>query len=365
MDAASNPDLSCEVLCIDAMAWCRVVHTHGLQRPWDLLFPPNRLYAENSTFEVGSNVRHCTIVIEGIIVGVFVLAMRARDCCLIDVRCQSDAPPVWADALIDHWQNVAGGLNADMLTGPVGAFAFLTDGVAEPGTKEPESIHISSYPEILVVCLRRRGYVHAWSGSIWGRQGAVGTASAINIGPHSSVRVGSWMNVISIARDLEKVLSTAFSTLPWHRGSGAGLPSLIRAYAPIFRPSLALAARTPDDTAAGAVLMHKDVAKVPRWVYSLPRPLQALWLRIASARSQSIHASVIGIVPHLRNSAYSAELFAATQRVFDAADAVTTSWIRDDNSPSRMMAKRAGLSPLQQRLVFRLHLQTCLTSKGE
>lgn len=365
MEQVSNPASLGTVVCVDAPAWCRMLHTHGLQRPWDLLFPPQRLYARDSTFDVGSELRHCLIKDHGVVTAMFVLAMRADDCCLIDVRCKPRASALWVELLADHWLSVAAELRAQTLTGPVGAFAFLTDGVSEPGAQVPESIHISSYPEILVACLRRRGYVHAWSGRIWGRQGAVGTASAINIGPHSSVRVGSWMNVISIARDLEKVLSTAFSTLPWHRGSGAGLPSLVRAYAPIFSPSLALTARTPDDTAAGAVLMHKDVTKVPRWVYSLPRLLQALWLRIASARSHSIHASVIGIVPHLRNSAYSAELFAATQSVFDAAATVNTSWIRDDNAPSRMMAKRSGLSPLQQRFVFRLHLQTCLTSKGE
>lgn len=353
------------VHCIHAQSWCRLLRKNDLQRPWDLLFPPSRLYAENASFEIGSNVRHCVIVIEGIIEAAFVLAMRAGDCCLIDVRCRPNAPLEWTNLLIDYWQDVADELNADTLTGPVGAFAFLTDGVSEHNAHNVTSIHISNYPEILVGSLLRRGYVHAWSGTIWGRNGAVGTAPTAIPSKHSSVRVGSWMNVISIARDLESVLSTAFSTLPWHRGSGAGLPSLIRAYAPVFSPKLALTASTPDDTVAGAVLMYKDVAAIPNVVAALPRLLQALWLRIAAARSRSIHVSVIGVTPEYRNSCYSADLFAATQKVFDSAENVSTSWIRDDNKMSQMIAKRAGLSPLQKRIVFRLILQSCSTSKGE
>ena len=353
------------VHCIHAQSWCRLLRKNDLQRPWDLLFPPSRLYAENASFDIGSNVRHCVIVIEGIIEAAFVLAMRAGDCCLIDVRCRPNAPLEWTNLLIDYWQDVADELNADTLTGPVGAFAFLTDGVSEHNAHNVTSIHISSYPEILVGSLLRRGYVHAWSGTIWGRNGAVGTAPTTIPSKHSSVRVGSWMNVISIARDLEDVLSTAFSTLPWHRGSGAGLPSLVRAYAPIFSPKLALTSRTESDLAAGAVLMYKDVTNVPRWVYKLPRLLQAAWLRVASARSQSLHTSVIGVRPEYRNTAHSSDLFAATQGIFNSAESVNTSWIRDDNRLSQMMARRAGLSPLQQRTVFRLIRQSCSTQQGE
>lgn len=351
------------VQCIHAKSWCRALRKNDLQRPWDLLFPPSRLYAQNSSFEVGTHVHHCVIVIDGIIEAAFVLAMRDRDCCLIDVRCRPNAPLEWMDLLIDYWQDLADKLNAETLTGPVGAFAFLTDGVSASDADIIKSIHISSYPEILVGSLLRRGYVPAWSGTIWGRNGAVGTAPMIVPSKHSSVRVGSWMNVISIARDLESVLSTAFSTLPWHRGSGAELLSLVHAYAPIFVPKLALTARTSDNAVAGAVLMHKDIPTVPTWVYLLPRLLQALWLRIAAARSRNIHVSVIGVTPEYRSTGYSADLFSATQKVFRDAETVNTSWIRDDNRMSQMMAKRAGLSPLQQRFVFRLHLQSCSTSK--
>lgn len=353
------------VQCIHAKSWCRALRKNDLQRPWDLLFPPSRLYAQNSSFEIGTHVHHCVIVIDGIIEAAFVLAMRDRDCCLIDARCRPNAPLEWMDLLIDYWQDLADKLNAETLTGPVGAFAFLTDGVSASDADIIKSIHISSYPEILVGSLLRRGYVPAWSGTIWGRNGAVGTAPMIVPSKHSSVRVGSWMNVISIARDLEDVLSTAFSTLPWHRGSGAGLPSLVRAYAPIFSPRLALTSRTERDLAAGAVLMHKDITSVPRWVYRLPRCLQAAWLRVASARSQSVHTSVIGVRPEYRNSAHSSDLFAATQMIFDSSESVNTSWIRDNNRLSQMMARRAGLSPLQHRTVFRLIRQSCSTSQGE
>jgi len=365
MTQQSMTTLEYAVRCVDVRTWCRVIKRNGLHRPWDLLFPPSRLYAAGSSFEVGSEVCHCVISYDQQAVAVFVLAMRAQDCCLIDVRCKPGIRPDWADVVIDYWQQTADQFQAETLTGPLGAFAFLTDGVAEPGTYSPESIHISWYPEILVASLLRRGYVHAWSGTIWGRHGAAGTAPSFSSGKHSSVRVGSWMNVISIARDLESVLTTAFSTLSWHRGSGAGLPSLVRAYTPIFTPSLALTAQTPEQTVAGAVLMHKDLSTVPTWLYSMPRTVQALWLRIASLGSHCIHASVIGIVPDMRNSRYALDLFEATAAVFASADSVTTSWIRDNNTASRLMAMRAGLKPLQQRFVFRLIRQSCSTSQGE
>jgi len=365
MGVTTDRDSAPYVLDIRAQRWCTVLRRVGLQRPWDLIFPPNRLYARGSTFSVGTNVRHCVLMKDGRAEAMFVLAMREGDCCLIDVRCQTDADDSWADAIIDHWQAMGREYGANTLIGPVGAFAFLTDGVAESNAHTINSIHIPCYPEILVASLRRRGYVHAWSGAIWGRERAVGTAPKNVAQQTSSVRAGSWMNVISIARDLESVLSTAFSTLPWHRGSGAGLASLVRAYAPIFSPKLTLTSRTEDALAAGAVLIHKDIANVPRWVYVLPRLLQAVWLRIASARSQCLHTSVIGVRPEFRNTAHSSDLFAATLRIFNSAASINTSWIRDDNRLSQMMARRAGLSPLQQRFVFRLVCQSCSTPKGE
>lgn len=354
---------SCCVRDVDLHEWCRALRLFNLHRPWDLLFPPKRLYFPNSTFDVGSHLRFGIIHVNDCTVAAFVIALRETDCCLIDVRCAPDAPDQWVELLLDHWNVIANKLGAYTMTGPVGAFAFLTDGVSESDTAPPDSIHISCYPEILVASLRRRGYVHAWSGAIWGRQGAVGTAHATTQQPNSRVRVGSWMNIISIARRLETVLSLSFSTLSWHRGSGAALVSLVRAYAPIFTPRLALTAG--DTSVIGAVLLHKDISSVPAYVYSMPRLLQVAWLRIAASRSQTIHASVIGLLPEARNSRAGAELFYATTQAFDHASAVTTSWIRNDNRASQAMASRAGLRPIQQRFVFRLVCQSCSTSEGE
>lgn len=338
----------------------------GLSRPTDLLFPPERLFNPAWGFQTG--LHHVFELVysqqQNRVVAAYVFAQREQDICLIDVRATPDAPGEWVEHMITSWETIATNCKADSMVGPVGCFAFLADGVSEDYIINSETIHIPAYPNILVACLRRRGYVSAWSGTVWGRQGAYGTPQVDVQQRISSVRTGSWMNIFSIALKLERVLSASFATLPWHRGSGAPLPSLVRSYAPVFDPSLVMLGGTLKDP-SGAVLTHHELSSVPQSAYALPRFLQRLWLWRRSRQSGSLHVSVIGLLPRSRNSRTGFALFKATEQLLRSATLVTTSVIRDDNDASRLMAQRMGLSPLQQRIVFRKQCQQCSTTIGE
>lgn len=337
--------------------WCRVVRASGLSRPCDLLFPPQLLYRKNSRFQTG--VRHVfAVVSDGTNAHLaYVLAMRGQDCCLIDVRAHSHSCDAAFEVLIDHWHGVAERLGATSMIGPVGAFAFLTDGVAAGDAEEVKSIHIPVYPATLVDSLLRRGYVHAWSGAVWGRCGKRAVQDHERYQPHAGVQGGTWMSVVSSVRKLEEVLSASFTTLPWHRGRGAAVSALAISYAPVFSPALALAGEH-DARTVGAVLMYRDVDFVPAFVYTLPRMLQKIWLWLASRQSHLLHVSVIGLLPEARNSRIALALFRATRHAFSRAEAVTTSWVRSENRASQLMCERAGLSPLQHRTVFHKVLST-------
>ncbi len=337
--------------------WCRVVRASGLSRPWDLLFPPQLLYRKNSRFQTG--VRHVfAVVSDGTNAHLaYVLAMRGQDCCLIDVRAHSPSCDAAFEVLIDHWHLTSQRLGAASMIGPVGAFAFLTDGLATHGDPELKSIHIPVYPAGLVDCLLRRGYVHAWSGAVWGLRGRSAQRGQEQQPPHAEVQRGAWMSVLSSVRKLERVLSASFSTLPWHRGRGADLFALARGYAPVFSPSLALSGELHDRT-VGAVLIYRDVPVVPTFIYSLPGILRQLWLWNTSRKTKLLHVSVIGLLPEARNSRLAVALFRATRYVLATADAATTSWVRAENRSSQMMCERAGMSPLQHRTVFHKVLPT-------
>lgn len=351
----SSPVL--EVAEIDRKRWCRIVRASGLSRPWDLLFPPQALYRRKSRFETGDHHVFGLVTNGSDTHLAYVLAMRGQSCCLIDVRGPEETSDSAINVMIDHWHGVAERLGATSMIGPVGAFAFLTDGVAAGDAEEVKSIHIPVYPATLVDSLLRRGYVHAWSGAVWGQCGKRAVQDHERYQPHAGVQRGTWMSVVSSVRKLEEVLSASFTTLPWHRGRGAAVASLALSYAPVYSPMLALAgvhhART-----VGAVLMYRDVASVPAFVYSLPRILQKIWLWAASRRSDLLHVSVIGLLPEARNSRIAVALFMATRHAFSMAAAVTTSWVRSENRASQMMCERAGLSPLQHRTVFHKVLST-------
>jgi hypothetical protein len=329
----------------------------NMSRPWDLLFPPESIYKRRSSFDVGTNQVFGLVYAGDVVIAAYVIAMRDRDSCLMDVRCTEGAGNDWPDHMMDHWEQVATASDATTMTGPVGAFPFLTDGVSLEDATQVKSIHIPTYPHIIVDSFVRRGYVHAWSGTIWGRGESVANPPTDEPPRQPGVRVGTWMNVVSTARKLERVLSASFSTLPWHRGSGATLGALARGYFAVCTPSLVLLGEAQAET-VGAVLMYRDMTQIPKTVHSWPRIIQETWLWFAALRSKSVHVSVIGLLPKARNSRTGAALFAATKDVLSRADHVTTSWIRDDNRPSRMMAMRVGLEPIQQRTVFRKVIST-------
>ncbi|MFM8771513.1 MAG: hypothetical protein ACKOE4_05765 [Candidatus Kapaibacterium sp.] len=165
------------------------------------------------------------------------------------------------------------------------------------------------------------------------------------------------MNIASSVRNIERVLSASFTSLPWHRGRGAGVMDLVRSYVPVVSPSLGLQGSV-EDNIVGAVLMYRDVTSVPPFIYSLPRSLQRMWLWWASRRSNVLHVSVIGLLPESRNSRIAKALFEMTHEILAGADGVTTSWVRQENRASQLMCARAGLSPLQHRIVFSKVLST-------
>lgn len=351
------------VACVDARTWCRRVRRWGLSRPWDVLFPPEELYRSGSSFHVGHDMTFVIVMRHHDVIAAYVLGMREEHCCLVDVRsCNSD-DYAWCERMFDHWEQHARARGATAVTGPVGAFAFLTDGVACQGGVV-ESIHIPQYPRTIVDSFQRRGYVHAWSGTIWGRDGAAGTSARSPDEASPIVQRGTWMNLLPTVRLLETVLSSSFASLPWHRGSGAALSSLARRYMLVGNPSLMLTARM-NGQAAGAVLMYRDIARVPAWVSRLPRLLRDAWLLLTSRRSSEIHVSVIGIVPESRNSRIGIALFSAASEIMNRASRVTTSWIRDNNLASSMMARRAGLVPLEQRFVYTKDTSTFPFTSGE
>lgn len=361
--AVSGGDSLPVSICVDARVWCRRVRRAGLSRSWDVLFPPEQLYADNSSFDVGQERTFVLVSIGSLDVAAYVLAMRGSDCCLVDVRSREDADQAWCDVLFQHWHDHAVAAGAASMTGPVGAFAFITDGVPV-GPPDVESVHIAQYPRILVDGFRQHGYVHAWSGTVWGRRGASGTSARSMKGASPSVRRETWMTIIPTLRTLESVLSTSFATLPWHRGSGADLSSLARRFMLVGHPSLMITG-SADGKPAGAILMYRDISSVPERVHRLPSMMRDLWLFFAARRSRLVHVSLIGIVPERRSSRLSADLFDAAAAVLNQAQRVTTSWIRDDNMASKMMSKRAGLEPLEQRFVFRKHLPTLSINYGE
>ncbi|MBU3699426.1 MAG: hypothetical protein FGM33_05365 [Candidatus Kapabacteria bacterium] len=328
-----------------------------------MMFPPEILYRDSSGFEVGRDLDHCLIMQQDRVIAAFVLAMRDSDCCLIDVRADEGAHAAWVELMFDHWHQRAQQRQARAMTGPVGAFAFITDGVSAEAYAG-ESIHIARYPSTIVDSFRRRGYVHAWSGTIWGRIGADESFSRSKHERSPNVRRGTWMNLLSTVRVIEHVLSTSFSSLPWHRGSGAELSSLARRYMLVGEPKLMLTG-TANGRPAGAVLMYRDLPNVPGMVRRWPVLLRDIWLFISSRISRAVHVSVIGIVPEFRNSRLSLALFDAAASVMAAADSVTTSWIRDDNKASGMMARRAGLLPLERRTVFTKELPFNPFTNGE
>ncbi len=350
--------------CVSAAEWCRRIRVAALQRPWDLLFPPERLYAEGSTFEVGSDIVHSLVLLDNRVVACYVIAMRHRVSCLMDVRCVDGADPAWSDAMLEHWESIARTTAAETMMGPVGAFSFLTDGVADGSQGEVNSIHIPVYPHTIVDSFSRRGYVHAWSGAVWGRKGDISTAHFNRDLRLPGVRRGSWMNIASSVRNIEGVLSASFTSLPWHRGRGAGIADLVRSYVPVFAPSLGLQGMFEGRT-VGAVLMYRDVASIPRFVYTLPRNLQRLWLLWASRRSNVLHVSVIGLLPKSRNSRIAKALFEKTLAILAGTSGVTTSCVRQENRASQLMCARAGLHPLQHRIVFTKVLSTIFNNSGE
>lgn len=357
MGEKTRSDSVLEVAELNPMRWCSIVRSAGLSRPWDLLFPPAVIYGKASSFEIGSNRVFAVVYHGGTVIAAYVMATRQSASCLMDVRCGNGADPGWPDMMITHWETIAKRQGAASMIGPVGAFSFLTDGVATHGDGEVKSIHIPVYPPILVDCFLRRGYVHAWSGAVWGQDGKRAAHDRELYQPQAGVQRGTWMSVVSSVRKLEQVLSASFTTLPWHQGRGAAVSSLALSYAPVYSPFLALAGEHNART-VGAVLMYRDVASVPAVVYSLPRFLQKIWLWAASRRSGLLHVSVIGLLPEARNSRVAVALFMATRHVFSMSKAVTTSWVRSENRASQMMCERAGLSPLQHRTVFHKVLST-------
>lgn len=328
-----------------------------------MLFPPEVLYRAGSGFEVGTDLNFCVVREGQNAVAAFVLAMRDRDSCLIDVRADQGADTAWIDLMFEHWHEHAKLCRARAMVGPVGAFAFITDGVASDGGIV-ESIHIAQYPSTIVDSFQRRGYVHAWSGTIWGRIGTDESFSRSQRERSPNVRRGTWMNLLSTVRVLERVLSTSFSSLPWHRGSGAALASLARRYMLVGHPSLMLTG-TADGMPAGAVLMYHDLPSVPATIQRRPRLIRDLWLFLTSRRTARLHVSVIGIVPEHRASRLSAGLFDAAAAIMAGAKSVTTSWIRDDNRASGLMARRAGLVPLEKRTVYSKELPMFPFTTGE
>ncbi|MBU3679506.1 MAG: hypothetical protein FGM32_07860 [Candidatus Kapabacteria bacterium] len=351
-----NPE-PLRIECVSVRQWCRHLRSSDLNRPWDLLFPPEHLYADRSSFEIGTQRVHACVVQGTTVIAVYVIAMRDRTSCLMDVRCVPEADSRWPEAMLEHWEGVATGLAADAMVGPVGAFAFLTDGVAIDQGGEANSIHNASYPHTIVDSLVRRGYVHAWSGAVWGRHGSIDPPHRERNPPISGVRRGTWMSIGSSVRELERVLSASFASLPWHRGSGAGTLALARAYVPVYSPSLALFGESSEQT-VGAVLMYRDVSSVPSRVYSWPRIIQRLWLWAASRRSNEVHVNIIGIIPEHRGTNVAMALFAAAQSVLRSSSGVVTSLVRTENRSSQMMCTRAGLSPLEHRVVFQKVLST-------
>lgn len=363
VSTVSGGDADLTLACVDYGTWCRRIQASGLSRSWDILFPPEVLYRSDSAFEVGSDLVFGLVYTGNDVAGAYILAMRGSDCCLVDVRSREDADQAWCDVLFQHWHDHAVAAGAASMTGPVGAFAFITDGVPV-GPPDVESVHIAQYPRILVDGFRQHGYVHAWSGTVWGRRGASGTSARSMKGASPSVRRETWMTIIPTLRTLESVLSTSFATLPWHRGSGADLSSLARRFMLVGHPSLMITG-SADGKPAGAILMYRDISSVPERVHRLPSMMRDLWLFFAARRSRLVHVSLIGIVPERRSSRLSADLFDAAAAVLNQAQRVTTSWIRDDNMASKMMSKRAGLEPLEQRFVFRKHLPTLSINYGE
>lgn len=332
-----------------AWEWCRVVRYSGLARPWDILVPPKRLYAEGASFQIGSKPRF-TIVRRGEdVVGAFVTALRGDEACIIDVR--SNGPASWFDqalADIEHW---AVANNAHSVKGPVGAYAFFTDGVVTESIVPLDSIHIVTPPPDIVNAFERRGYVPCKSGHLNGRVGGTAAPARPLRTAGDGVTVANWFTIIGIIRRMITALDASFSTLPWHAGPGASAVDLMRTYLPVAFPKGVMMI-DHEGQPAGGVVVYRDVRTVPAHVLRWPFWLQRLWLLIAARRTKDVHVSVAGVLPSIRRTKRGLAAYERFMQLMQDVDAVNTSWIDDRNDLSGKLTIHAGLLPCQHRRVY-------------
>ena len=332
-----------------AKKWCSVVRRSGLGRPWDILTPPKWLYAQEASFQIGTNPRF-TIVRSGTsVVGAYVMAIRGDAACLIDIR--SNGPTTWFDAALDDIETWADHIGAAMVKGPVGAYAFLTDGVVTETIVSIDSIHVATPPSDLVATFERRGYIPCVTGHLNGRIGGAGSPPAPRRTSDEGVTVGTWLTMVGLIRRMIKVLDAAFSTLSWHTGPGASPLDLMRTYLPVALPKGVIMIEQ-NGVPAGGVIAYRDVRHVPDHVLRWPVWLQRLWLFVAARRTSDVHISVAGVLPHVRRSKLGLAAFERFMEFLHEVEHVHTSWIDDRNDLSGRLTIHAGLLPCQHRRVY-------------
>ena len=329
--------------------WCRIVRHSGLARPWDILVPPKRLYAAGASFQIGSKPRFVIVRSGKDIVGAFVTALRGDDACIIDVR--SNGPAHWFDqalADIEDWADVNAAVS---VKGPLGAYAFFTDGVVTESITPLDSIHIVTPPPDIAAAFERRGYVPYKTGHLNGRVGGSAIPPPPRRTTDEGVTVASWLTIVGIIRRMITALDASFSTLPWHSGPGASPIDLMRTYLPVAYPKGVMMI-DHDGQPAGGVVVYRDLRNVPDHVLRWPFWLQRLWLFVAARRTRDVHVSVAGVLPAIRRTKRGLAAYERFMQLLMDVDAVHTSWIDDRNDLSGRLTIHAGLLPCQHRRVY-------------
>lgn len=332
-----------------ARNWCSVVRRNGLGRPWDVLVPPKRLYDARSSFQIGTHPRF-TIVYNGhTVIGAYVMALRGDAACLIDIR--SNGPTTWFDHALDDIEPWAYSVGAAFVKGPVGAYAFLTDGVITESVEPMDSIHLATPPSDIVASFERRGYVPCVSGHINGRVGGKAVLPLMQRTTGEGVTIATWLTIVGIIRRMIKVLDASFSTLSWHSGPGASTIDLMRTYLPVALPKGVMMIEQ-HGAPVGGVIAYRDVRHVPTTVLRWPVWAQRLWLMYAARRSKDVHVSVAGVLPAVRRTKLGLAAFERFTVLLAQVGDVSTSWIDDRNDQSGKLTIHAGLLPCQHRRVY-------------
>lgn len=287
--------------------------------------------------------------INGVVCGAYVVAVRDDVACLIDIRANDRA--TWFDVALDDIEDWAGTVGALGVKGPVGAYAFITDGVVTESTIAVDSIHIAQPPPEIVDSFLRRGYVPIVSGHINARIGGNGPTPPERRSTGEDVTVGTWTSMYRIIRRMISVVDASFRTLPWHTGPGASSLDLMRTYLPVALPEGIIMAQY-DGEPVGGVIVHRDVRTVPPYVLRLPIWMQRPWLFLAARTTPHIHVSVAGVLPHMRRTKVGLAVYEEFVSLMSRMGDVTTSWIDDRNEQSSRLTVHAGLTPCQHRQVF-------------